>query len=216
MKIRCEKCGGSGFSGYGTGYDAVCDCAGGYIGGIKRCIITFGPPGCGKGTEADLLHHDTFYISTGLMLRRAGYDLSEAKLIADSVVNRIVMEGIAAASDTDDILLDGYPRTVAQAEYLRDALQADNIPVIVIHFYVEDQELLVHRMLNRNQGRPDDVEPVIRERLKVYERETYPALQVLEDAFGVYVVDASRDPLSVHKDVWHILTEVDASCAMSM
>jgi adenylate kinase len=206
MKVECEKCGGSGFNREGTGYDAVCDCTGGYVGAVKRCIIIFGPPGCGKGTEADLLHHHIFYISTGLMLRRAGYDLSTGQLISDDVVNQIVMDGIVAASDSADILLDGYPRTVAQAEYLRDHLKAADIPTLVFHFHVEDQEVLVKRMLNRNQGRSDDVEHVIRERLRVYERETYPALQILQDAFGVYPVDASRDPLTVHKEVWNILT----------
>lgn len=101
----------------------------------KNCIILFGAPGSGKGTQAKLLNR--VHISTGLMLRRKGYDLSTAKLIPDEVANQIVVEGIESVSC--DIVLDGYPRTVAQAQFIRDYLLKQHIDTTVIHLAVHDE-----------------------------------------------------------------------------
>jgi len=166
--------------------------------GEKRCIILFGAPGSGKGTQAEKLLNRV-HISTGWLLRRRGYDLSTAKLIPDEVVNTLVVEAIEAVPY--DVVLDGYPRTVAQAQYIRDYLVKNCIRTTVIELAVRDDEILVGRLLRRNQGRPDDNEPVIRERLEIYKDETLPALNVLWPTFELWVVDASLHEEYVYKQI---------------
>ena len=124
----------------------------------KRCIILFGAPGAGKGTQAKKLLLKAVHLSTGDMLRKAGFDLSTAKLIPDEVMNPLVTTYIEATEH--DVLLDGYPRTVPQAEYLRDYLKEHGIETIVISLVVANDNVLVHRLLNRNEGRPDDKERI--------------------------------------------------------
>lgn len=172
--------------------------------GEKRCIILFGAPGSGKGTQAEKLLNRV-HISTGTMLRRKGYDLSTAKLIPDEVVNQIVVEGIESVPY--DVVLDGYPRTVPQAEFLRDYLVNAGIRTTVIHLYVPSNQTLIDRILRRGQGRPDDVEDIIRERLDIYERETLPALHVLAKAFELWLVDAAANEETVYKYVKQALAD---------
>ena len=166
--------------------------------GEKRCIILFGAPGSGKGTQAEKLLNRV-HISTGWLLRRRGYDLSTAKLIPDEVVNKLVVEAIEGV--TYDVVLDGYPRTVPQAEFLRDYLVSHDIKTVVIHLAVRDEKILVDRILRRNQGRPDDVEDVVVERMRVYERETLPVLNVLWPSCELWVVDASLHEEYVYRQI---------------
>jgi len=170
--------------------------------GEKRCIILFGAPGSGKGTQARMLLNRV-HISTGLLLRRRGYDLSTAKLVSDEVVNQLVVEAIESVPY--DVILDGYPRTAAQAEFIRDYLCANHIDTIVIELAVRDDDMLVGRLLRRNEGRPDDVESVIRERLEIYKRDTKPALNVLWPTFELWIVDASLHEEYVHKAITRCL-----------
>jgi adenylate kinase len=183
-------------------------------------ILLFGPPGSGKGTQGRLiiewLKHKIPSISTGDMLRAeisAGSPLGlEARsiiasggLVSDDVVNRMVAARTIRPDCADGFLLDGYPRTVEQAEYLDELLAERNqsLPV-VIHLDVP-ADVLVGRMISRRQcskcgqmynilskrpkvagrcdfdGEPlsvrkDDAEETIRERLRTYNELTRPVI----------------------------------------
>lgn len=164
---------------------------------MKRYIILFGAPGAGKGTHAKKLSAKlgTVHLSTGDMLREAGYDLSTAKLISDDVMNPLVAK--ALESTDKDIVLDGYPRTEPQAAFLCDYFHERGIEPILISLAIPNDDMLVHRILNGKLDgtrgeRPDDTEPIIRERIKVFRKETKPAMLLMCKTFGMWVVDASQ------------------------
>ena len=161
----------------------------------RKCVIMCGAPGAGKGTQAKKL--DMVHLSTGDMLRRDGFDLSGPLLISDEIMNPLVVRNIEATDR--DIVLDGYPRTVPQAEFISDYLIANHFDVIIINLYTCDLEILLQRILQRNEGRPDDVEEVIRQRMLIYKRETAPAYEYLIEQFGQWVVDALLDADYIHQ-----------------
>ena len=127
-------------------------------------LLLFGPPGCGKGTQAVLLA-ERFHIpaiSTGEMFRaecQAGTDLgkaactilSQGKLVGDDIVNAIMASRIARPDCQKGFLLDGYPRTVPQAIFFASLLKQRGLPeASVIHLDVPD-EALVTRLTARRQ-----------------------------------------------------------------
>ena len=127
-------------------------------------LLLFGPPGCGKGTQAAYLaeRFSIPAISTGEMFRaecKAGTDLgkiacgllSKGALVGDEIVNQMVARRIAQPDCQEGFLLDGYPRTVEQAAAFAGLLRARRMPEpAVIHLDVPD-ELLVLRLSNRRQ-----------------------------------------------------------------
>ena len=127
-------------------------------------LLLFGPPGCGKGTQAEYLA-ERFHIpaiSTGEMFRaecKAGTELGKAAcsilsrggLVSDELVNGIVASRIARPDCREGFLLDGYPRTVPQAIHLSAVLRERGLPLpVVIHLDVPD-EALVTRLTARRQ-----------------------------------------------------------------
>ncbi len=148
-------------------------------------IVLLGPPGCGKGTQAERLcaREGIVHLSTGDLLRaavRAGTPLGlrakpimdAGRLVPDDLVIALVAERIAAPEASRGFLLDGFPRTVPQADALDRSLGKPGLDVVV--YYALDDETIVRRSLSR--GRADDTEPVIRERLRVYRAQTEPLI----------------------------------------
>jgi adenylate kinase len=129
----------------------------------RLCLILFGPPGSGKGTQAVLLR-DKFgfaHISTGEMLRervvlgdevgqRVARTMKRGALVRDETVNRLVEDRIELADAAKGFILDGYPRTVQQATLLDGALQAKGIGTVVIHLKV-DYNIIIARLSGRRQ-----------------------------------------------------------------
>ncbi len=148
-------------------------------------LILLGPPGAGKGTQAERVcaAHGLVHLSTGDLLRaavKAGSDLgNEAKafmdagnLVPDTLVLALVRERLDQPDAEGGFLLDGFPRNVSQAEALAEDLGARAVESVV-HMKLEDEEI-VRRLLGR--GRKDDTESVIRNRLQVYRDETAPLI----------------------------------------
>jgi adenylate kinase len=121
---------------------------------VARPIVMLGPPGAGKGTQAARLARRWAipHISTGAMLResvRAGSDLgrrvqaviAQGGLVDDALMTRVVEARLARADAVDGFLLDGYPRTVPQAETL-DGLVGARGPLVVIEIAVAEAEVL--------------------------------------------------------------------------
>src|ERR1700676_1410109 len=130
---------------------------------VPRCIILFGPPGSGKGTQAKLLHTwlQIPHISTGDMLREhidAGDDLSQqvnaimraGLLVSDELVNRLVEARITRPDCANGFILDGYPRTLTQSEAMAKMLKIRAIPPVVIHLQV-DYNRLIGRLAGRRE-----------------------------------------------------------------
>jgi adenylate kinase len=154
-------------------------------------LILLGPPGAGKGTQGHRLseRYNIPEISTGDMLRSAvhkGTPLGrEAKsymdrgaLVPDEVMIRIIRERLAQDDTERGFILDGFPRTVAQAEALSRLSEEQQRPIEHVISIAVPQEELLQRLAGRRQleGRQDDTDEAIRHRLEVYERETAPLI----------------------------------------
>ena len=201
-----------------------------------KAIVLFGSPGSGKGTQAKLLTEclGVPHVSTGEMLRDgirqgAGVDAAVAasmyagSLVSDEVVDGMVEERLGRPDAAAGFVLDGYPRTLAQARSLAEWLNQRGIREVVIHLAV-DYNVIIARLTGRREcprcgtpynvalrppkvdelcdldgeklvRREDDREEVIRERLDAYEGQTRPVLEYFRTAGGrVIEVDASNDP----------------------
>jgi adenylate kinase len=153
-------------------------------------IIICGAPGCGKGTQSDLLvnKYKLEHLSTGDLLRKEIAKKSELGLIADSYISNgnlvpdamiidILSKAInEQAEGVKGVILDGFPRTVAQAEALEVMLKKVNKEVSVLLDLTVDNDELINRLLKRGEtsGRSDDNLETIKKRLEIYEIKTAP------------------------------------------
>lgn len=155
-------------------------------------IVLVGPPGAGKGTQAALLSEKLGvpHISTGDLFRAnisentelgqtAKSYIDAGNLVPSSVTNDMVAERIAEGDAAEGFLLDGYPRSVEQADALKDLLDKKNLTIDAVLEFAIDDDTVVERMLAR--GRADDTEEVIRHRMDVYRSETAPLLDYYSD-----------------------------------
>ena len=150
-------------------------------------IVIFGAPGAGKGTQSDFIvsHFGLTHVSTGDLLRKEIADqtelgkriksiMDEGRLVSDDIVVEMMDKAIAA--DTKGMLFDGFPRTVSQAETL-DKLLAKHGRELTCMVQLEvPREELIRRLLERAkiQGRADDNEQTIANRLDEYNNKTLP------------------------------------------
>lgn len=163
-------------------------------------------PGAGKGTQGERLaeRYEVLHLATGDLLRShvsEGTELGVAaksymeagELVPDDLVVDMVRERIGGADPLDNFLLDGFPRTIGQAEYAYDWGQLNGKTFhAVIMLDVPDEEL-VRRLVERGKtsGRSDDNEAVIRERLRVYRENTEPLISFYEDRGILHRVDGT-------------------------
>ncbi|QYB01928.1 adenylate kinase [Rhodococcus sp. USK10] len=172
-------------------------------------IILTGPPGAGKGTQAQSLSSELQipHISTGDLFRshiaqgtelglRAKSFLDAGDLVPDDVTIGMVVGRLADDDTTAGFILDGFPRTVAQAIALDEVLAEQLIQInAVLDFSIAD-DAVVGRMLAR--GRADDTEDVIRRRLRVYHDETRPLLDYYSALLLTVDADGEVDDVYAH------------------
>ncbi len=184
-------------------------------------VILVGPPGAGKGTQAERLvaKYDIPHISTGDIFRAnvgKGTELGQkAKSYMDAgelVPDEVVVEMVADRLTHDDVangcLLDGFPRTVPQAQALEELLTASKQPINVVLKLSVDEDELVERLLSR--GRADDKEDVIRHRLEVYRQQTEPLEYFYWQRGLLRDVDAMGDMDEITERMLAVLEEVKA------
>ena len=219
------------------------------LNGGSVVLLLFGPPGCGKGTQSRLIVNWLRIpaISTGEMLRaevQTGSELgrvaqsimSSGGLVSDDLVNRMLACRIARPDCESGFLLDGYPRTLEQAEYLDQLLEARRLPrPIVLHLDVP-ADALVARMISRRQcpqcsrvynllhqpprveglcdddgtalvTRKDDQESVFRERLRAYDDLTRPVLAYYHD-YNYHQIRGDRSPAYIFEEISGVLEKV--------
>lgn len=154
-------------------------------------LIIMGPPGSGKGTQAEHLarHFAIPAISTGELFRghvrgktklgaEAGRYIDQGEFVPDHITTAMLRGRLEEDDAGEGFLLDGYPRTVAQIHALDELLaERQQVLEVVLALTVSDDELL-KRMLRRarEQGRSDDTETVIQRRLELYRGETQPVI----------------------------------------
>ena len=212
-------------------------------GKLDRAVIFLGPPGAGKGTQAKVLakYFGAPHLSTGDMLRehvehgtslglQAQPIMARGELVPDSLVLKMVAERIERPDCTHGFVFDGFPRTVAQAQYLGQLLvEHGSRRPIVIHLVI-DLPLLMKRLTGRRLckvggeiyniydnppkvagkcdvdggeliQRPDDSEEVISPRLKAYERQTSPLVAYYKRLGLLHAVDAAKSVEEVKQQV---------------
>lgn len=167
-------------------------------------LILFGAPGVGKGTQAEILAEKLgiAHLSTGAAFRSAIANatavgllakeyVDNGKLVPDDVVAKIVEEALASGEFSMGCILDGFPRTHAQAVALETMLASSGRGVDHVVNLVVDDAIIIERLLAR--GRNDDREDVIKHRLDIYNAETAPLLDFYAPALltvdGVGSVD---------------------------
>ena len=158
-------------------------------------FLIMGPPGAGKGTQAKILSekYNLIHLSTGDMLRHEIDNQSDIGLKAKNYMNQgflvpddvllSIMENTLTSLEGIGIILDGFPRTIPQAEGLEAIFQKLDLQIdYVINVHV-DEDILINRLTNRakKSGRTDDTEEVIINRQKVYSELTEPLIQFYKD-----------------------------------
>ncbi|HKK28779.1 MAG TPA: adenylate kinase [Alphaproteobacteria bacterium] len=160
-------------------------------------IILLGPPGAGKGTQAQRLQerHGLVQLSTGDMLRAAVASGSEvgkrAKtimdaggLVPDEVVVQIISERLDQVGTWNGVILDGFPRTRAQAEALDAMLAEKGLKLDAVVELTVDEEALLNRIKKRAEetggARADDNAETLRKRLEIYREQTAPIVPYYE------------------------------------
>jgi adenylate kinase len=155
-------------------------------------LIFIGPPGAGKGTQAERVvqTYQLAHLSTGDMLRaardaqtevgkKAEQYMSKGELVPDDIIVEIVRQRLQEPDCQKGYLLDGFPRTIAQAEALDAMLESEGTPLdAVLELRVPEEELK-KRLAGR--GRADDQPEVIAQRLVAYRQQTAPLLEYYEN-----------------------------------
>ena len=152
-------------------------------------VLLIGPPGAGKGTQASRIaeHFDLARIATGDLLREevakgtelgkvAKEYMDQGDLVPDELVIQLTRNRMLEASEEGGYVLDGYPRTLAQAEAAYRWAMAKGIPFdLTLYFEIEEEELLA-RLAGRarEEHRSDDAEETVRHRLEVFAHQTHP------------------------------------------
>jgi adenylate kinase len=187
-------------------------------------LVLFGPPGAGKGTQAIKIaeKYGWVHVSTGDILRAEvsqgtplGLKVKEVmeagKLVSDELLIAIMESVYKKNPDAGGFVLDGFPRTLNQAAELDLMLASFGTGISLVLSLEVDEEELVKRLLNRarEQGRKDDTEEVIKNRLAQYHQHTKPLIdfynekQLLHEVFGVGNIDAIFGSLCVVIDKKH-------------
>ncbi len=176
-------------------------------------LLLIGAPGSGKGTQATRLaeRFGIAHISSGDLLRqhvREGTSIGQTiksyvdkgDLVPDAVVLDMLRKPVVAAVETGGYVLDGFPRTVEQAQASFPVAHALGVEVqAAIHLDVSRDEL-VRRLLARGRG-SDDTTAVIEHRLQVYLDKTVPLLDYYANREWMFSVDGAKPPDAVHEDI---------------
>lgn len=206
---------------------------------MQKNVVLLGPPGCGKGTQAALFAQRKKYIkvSTGDLLRKIATQenklakevasiLTQGALVPDKMVDELIERFYADNQDASGVILDGYPRSVKQAQSLENILQKYKTAVDLVLYFDLDEDVLVKRITGRYicngcgaiynkffsntmikdkcdkcysddfNKRSDDSKEVIRERLKVYKNSTAPLLDYYKEKIIKINAEQSVDLVS--------------------
>tara|TARA_B100001029_G_C15011111_1_gene424295 strand:+ start:405 stop:953 length:549 start_codon:yes stop_codon:yes gene_type:complete len=178
-------------------------------------IILFGPPGSGKGTQAVNICENLRipHLSTGDMLREAvasGSDIGKkAKeimenggLVSDEIVLSIVKERIAFKDCSNGFVLDGFPRTIKQANGLDSLLDVSQKIEYVLRIKV-DEEDIIKRLIER--GRSDDKPETIKNRFKTYNSQTQPLIPFYENRKILFNINGMQEIEKVFEDIKKVI-----------
>lgn len=170
-------------------------------------LVLFGPPGAGKGTQADFLieKFKLIHLSTGDLLRsqiaaetmlgvEAKSYMDKGFLVPDSIVIGMIKSKLQENKGANGYIFDGFPRTVAQAKALDELLEENETPVSGMLCLLVENEELINRLLFRGKtsGRPDDQDvSIIENRIKIYHEKTAPLRDYYRAQNKYYKIDGT-------------------------
>ncbi|MDC0031539.1 adenylate kinase [Candidatus Pelagibacter sp.] len=169
-------------------------------------LILFGPPGAGKGTQAQYIvkKHNYFQLSTGDLLRKEIQknseigkkiinDMNDGKFINDEIVNKLIKNIITDPQKKDKLIFDGYPRSLSQAQNLDLLLKKSNQKVDFIFFLNVNKDTIIKRIEKRKdlEKRSDDTLDTIIKRYDTYMKTTRPVLDFYSKNPNFYEIDGS-------------------------
>ena len=185
-------------------------------------LILFGPPGSGKGTQAQLLvdRHDFLHISTGDMFReelsnhtplgqQARHYMDQGNLVPDEVTIAMLRKRVDAHPEVTGIIFDGFPRTDPQAAALNDLMKEKGARIDALILLDVDADTVVKRILGRGatSGRADDLrEDVIRTRYNNFINYTTPVFDFYEALGLAHRVDGKQSIQQVSEAIANIVT----------
>lgn len=187
-------------------------------------IILFGPPGAGKGTQAERIrdNYNFLHISTGDVFRyniknetelgkRAKSFIDRGELVPDDVTIKMLAGEMQQADDKNGIIFDGFPRTKAQAKALDDLLNEQNEKIDALISLDVDDNILIERLKERGKtsGRKDDAdENVIKNRIQVYYTETEVVKAHYDEQNKLHKVDGVGDIEDITKRLNNVIDQL--------
>ncbi|SRR5574344_1398211 len=188
---------------------------------MTKYYVLFGPPGAGKGTQATAMveKYNLHHISTGALLRKeiaSGSPLGmKAKeliengcLVPDEVVEGMIESEFRTVKGVDGFLLDGFPRTLAQAEALDRLLAKTGESVTATVSIMIPDEMIMERIKGRalKEGRADDAsEDIINNRISTYHKQTEPLIEYYRNAGKYHEVDGTGNIDEVREGVFSVM-----------
>ena len=171
-------------------------------------IILFGPPGAGKGTQSKYIVNklNAFQISTGDLLREEinkdsdigkaiTNDMNDGKFISDEIVNKLIENLVFDPRKKNNLIFDGYPRSLSQAKNLNFLLEASNQKIDLILFLNVNKETIIKRIEKRKiiENRSDDSSNTILKRYDIYMKTTEPVLNFYSKNPNFREIDGSLE-----------------------
>ncbi len=185
---------------------------------MAKRLIFLGPPGAGKGTQAQVLseNHQIPHVSTGDILRAAVAQgtplgkqakdyMNRGELVPDTLILNLIQDRLSYEDTANGWILDGFPRNVNQAAFLEELLNKLNQNAdCVLNLEVPD-EVLVERLLARQ--RKDDNESTIRRRLEIYHQDTVPVINFYQEKQTLKTVNGHQTMEEVTKSLSEAISE---------